>query len=142
MDFKLRSLGHGLINAQPNAYGGQFYHGEVVGGMFFDARGDTPEVLDPVEEAFDVVALLIENLGEAVTMLAVNPVGNVRRRALNLDPVPDPIRVVGLVTKNDAPIRKTAQQHGRAIGVVGLAGGERQPDREPVGIGERVNFGG
>ena len=43
--------------------------------MFFDARGDTPEVLDPVEEAFDVVALLIENLGEAVTMLAVNPVG-------------------------------------------------------------------
>lgn len=110
--------------------------------MFFEARGETPEVLDPVEEAFDVVALLIENLGEAVTMLAVSPVGNVRRRALNLDPVPDPIRVVGLVTKNDAPIRKTAQQHGRAIGVVGLAGGERQPDREPVGIGERVNFGG
>jgi hypothetical protein len=25
---------------------------------------------------------------------------------------------------------------------VGLAGCERQPDREPVGIGERVNFGG
>ena len=44
--------------------------------MFFDARGDTPEVIDPDEEAFDVVALLIENLGEAVTMLAVNPVGN------------------------------------------------------------------
>ena len=48
--------------------------------MFFEARGDTPEVIDPDEEAFDVVALLIENLGEAVTMLAVNPVGNVRCR--------------------------------------------------------------
>ena len=48
--------------------------------MFFEARGNTPEVLDPVEEAFDAVALFLENLGEAVTMLAVNPVGNVRRR--------------------------------------------------------------
>lgn len=31
--------------------------------MFFEARRDTPEVLDLVEEAFDVVAFLVEGLG-------------------------------------------------------------------------------
>ncbi len=56
--------------------------------MFFEARCDAAEVFDPVEEAFDVVAFLIKGLGEAVTMLAVNLVGNVRRRALGFDSAP------------------------------------------------------
>ena len=72
--------------------------------MFFKARCNAAEMFDPVEEAFDVVALLIQGLGEAVTMLAVDLVGNVRRRALGFDPLPDPVGVVSLVAKQDAEI--------------------------------------
>ena len=110
--------------------------------MFFEARGDTAEVFDPVEEPFDAIAFLIKRFGEAVTMLAVYLVGNVRRRALGIDPLPDPIGVVSLVAKQDTATVQVAQQHRRAVDVMGLAGGERQLDRQPPGIGEGVNLGG
>lgn len=73
---KRKKLGHGLINAQPNPYGGQLYHREVIGGMLFEARGDAPEVFDPVEEALDVVAFLVEGLGKTMAVLAVGFIGN------------------------------------------------------------------
>ena len=55
--------------------------------MFFEARGDAPEVFDPVEEALDMVAFLVEGLGKTMVVLAVGFVGNIRRRALDLDPL-------------------------------------------------------
>ena len=83
--------------------------------MFLEARCDTTEVFDPVEEAFDTIAFLVKRLGEAVTMLAVDLVGNVRRRTLGIDPFPDPVGVVSLVAKQDAaivkrPIRPSGQR--------------------------------
>ena len=47
--------------------------------MFFEARRDTPEVFYLVEEALDAVAFLLKSLGETVTMLSVDLVGNLRR---------------------------------------------------------------
>jgi hypothetical protein len=40
--------------------------------MFFEARRDTLEVLDFVKEALDVVAFLVEGLGEAMANLTVD----------------------------------------------------------------------
>lgn len=48
-------------------------------------------MLDPVEEALDVIALFVKSLGETVSLLAVSLVGNVRCRTLGLDPLPDPV---------------------------------------------------
>ena len=110
--------------------------------MFLKARYDTPEVFDPVEETLDVVAFLVKGLGEAVTMLAVDLVGNVRCRALGLDPFPDPVRVVGLVAEQNTAVRQTGQQHGGPLGVVGLAGGEDQFDGQAPRIRERMDLGG
>ena len=103
--------------------------------MFLEARGDTAEVFDPVEEAFDAVAFLVKGLGKAVTMLTVDLVGNVRRRALELDPLPDPVGVVSLVAKQDAAIVEIGEQHRRTVDVMSLAGGERQLDRQAPRVG-------
>ena len=110
--------------------------------MFLEARGDTAEVFDPVEEPFDAIAFLIKRFGEAVTMLAVYLVGNVRRCALGFDPLPDPIGVVSLVAEQDDTTIQVAQQHRRAVDVMSLTRGERQLDRQPPSIGEHMNLGG
>ena len=55
-----RVLGHGLITAQPQSNGGEFDHGEIVGGTLFIARGDASEMTDFVEEELDEVALFVE----------------------------------------------------------------------------------
>ncbi len=70
-------------------------------GVFFEAGGDAAEMLDPVEEAFDEVALLVERLGKAMLFLAVGLVGYVRRRAPCLDPLAQPIGVIGFVAEED-----------------------------------------
>ena len=110
--------------------------------MFFEARRDTAEVFDLVEEPFNVVAFLVEGFREAMAYLAADLVGNVRCRALGLDPVSDPIRVVSLVAENDIPVGKVGQQHCRAVGVMGLAGGQRQLNRQATGIGQCMDLGG
>jgi hypothetical protein len=48
------------MNAQPNACCGELDHGEIVCRELFVAGGDTSEVLNPVEEALDAVALAVE----------------------------------------------------------------------------------
>ena len=51
--------------AKPYLYCGQLEHGEIVGGSFFVARGDSSEVFDTIEETFDPVALPVERWAEA-----------------------------------------------------------------------------
>ena len=99
-------------------------------------------MLDPVEEALDVIALFVKSLGETVALLAVGLVGNVRCSTLGLDPLSDPVRVVGFVAENDTTVGKIGQQHCRAVGVMSLAGGEGQLDWQATGIGERMDLGG
>ena len=65
--------------------------------MLFEVCGDTAEIPDLVEKAFDLVALLIERLGEAMPFPAVGFVGYARRRALRLDALAQPIGVIGCV---------------------------------------------
>ena len=58
-------LGHRLIKSKPGLYGGELDEGEIVLGVFFEARGDGAEVLDLVEEARDDVAVAIEERAQA-----------------------------------------------------------------------------
>jgi hypothetical protein len=44
--------------AQPDADGCQFYQGEVIGREFVGSDGDTPALLDFVEEPLDEIARL------------------------------------------------------------------------------------
>jgi uncharacterized membrane protein len=45
------SLGHRLIKAHPDSYGGEFDESKVVGVMFLEAGCDGSEMLDLAEEA-------------------------------------------------------------------------------------------
>ena len=110
--------------------------------MFFEARRDPSEVFDPVEEAFGVVAFLVKGPRKAMAHPAIDLVGNVRRRALGFDPFPDPVRVVSLVAEDDATICKVCQQRCRSVGVMNVAGGQRQLDGQATGIGEGMDLGG
>ena len=73
--------------------------------MNFKARGDTAEMFDPVEESFDAVALLIKRFGKAMLFVAVGLVGYVRCRALCLDPLAQPIGIIGFVAEKDITYR-------------------------------------
>ncbi len=109
--------------------------------MYFEASGDAAEKLDPVEEAFDEVALLVERLGKAMLFLAVGLVGYVRRRALCLDPLAQPIGVIGFVAEEDIAFAQAGQQGVGAQKVMGLARRQDEVDRQAARIGERVDLG-
>ena len=91
--------------------------------MLFEARGDTSEMLDPVEESFDEIAFLVERLGKAMFFVAVRLVGYVRCRALCLDPLAQPISVIGFVAEKDIAFAQVGQQGVGAQKIVGLARG-------------------
>ena len=109
--------------------------------MLFEASGDTAEMFDLVEESFDEVALFVERLGKAMLFLAVGLVGYVRCRALCLDPLAQPIGIIGFVAEKDIAIAQVGQQDVGAQKVVGLARGEEEFDRQAARIGERVDLG-
>ena len=94
-------------------------------GVLFEVFGDAAEILDLVEKAFDLVALLIERLGEAMPFPAVGFVGYARRRALRLDALAQPIGVIGFVAEKNIAVAQTGPQGVGAEKVVGLARGEQ-----------------
>ena len=46
LPFWTRALGHRLISAHPDSYGGEFDEGEIVGVVLLEAGGDGAEVFD------------------------------------------------------------------------------------------------
>ena len=98
-------------------------------------------MLDLVEEALDPIALLVERLGKAMLFLAVGLVGYVRCRALCLDPLAQPIGVIGFVAEEDIAFAQAGQQGVGAQKVMGLARGEEDFDRQAARIGGRMDLG-
>ena len=45
--------------------------------MFFIAGCYSAEVLDPIEETFDMIALFVKGLGKAVSVFTVGFIGNI-----------------------------------------------------------------
>jgi hypothetical protein len=78
--------------------------------VFFVARGHAPEVFDPIEEAFNAIALSIQHRAEAAFPAAVRLERNVGRGAGLLDRAAQPIGVIGLVGKHDGAWSEMSQQ--------------------------------
>ena len=98
-------------------------------------------MLDPVEEAFDPIALLVKRFGKAVLFLAVRLVGDVRRRALCFDLPAQPIGVIGFVAEQHITFAQANQQFSGADQVMGLTRRQDNLDRQAARIGERVDLG-
>ena len=99
-------------------------------------------MLELAEEALDKVALAIERLAEAGLPFAVGLGGDIGHCALRLDQVANAVAVIGLVTQYDGARRQPVEQPERGRCIVRLASRQAEPDREPLGIDDDVDFGG
>lgn len=117
-------------------------HGEEIFGELVVSGGDTAEVLELAEEALDEVAFAVETLAEAGLPFAIGFGWDVGHRALRLYQVADAVGVISLVGQDDGMRRKLIQQLVCGGRIVGLARCQAEPDREPLGIDDRVDLGG
>ena len=98
-------------------------------------------MLELAEEALDEVALAVERFAEAGLPFAIGLGGNVGHRTLRLDQVTDAARIVSLVAEHDGARRQPVEQAERGRCVVRLPRRQAEPDRESLGIDDRVDFG-
>ena len=130
-----KTLGRGLISAQPDADCGEFDHREVVGGELFVASCDAPELFEFVEEALNPITQTVKNVTEGMGSLGVATVGNDRHGVLRLDHRSDPFRVVGLVAEEEAVGRKLIfEQSFSSRAVMGLARAQGEAERQAAGV--------
>ena len=98
-------------------------------------------MLELAEEALDQVAFTVERLAEAGFPFAIGFGRDVGHRALRLDQVANAIGVISLVGQNDGARIETIKQAERGGSVVGLAGGQAEPDWETLSIDNGVDLG-
>lgn len=104
------------------------------------AGGDSAEILEASEHAFDGIAVAVEGRREAVFPAPVDLGRDVRRGAPALDLATDGIAVIALVATQDRGRRHLVEQYvgGDAIGH--LAAGQEERDRTAERVRERVDF--
>ena len=96
-------LGRGLISAEPKADRSKLDEGEVIGGELVIAAGDTPALLDLVEEPLDQVARPVEMGTEADGLLAVQLRTYVGPGALLVDERSDSVGIVATIRQHHRP---------------------------------------
>jgi hypothetical protein len=116
-------------------------HGKEVLREFVIAGGDAPEVLELAEEALDQIAFAVEHLAEARFPFAIGFGRDVGNRALRLDQVSYAIGVISFVGEDDGSRIETVKQAERCRSVVGLTRRQTEPDREALGVDDRVDLG-
>ncbi len=106
------------------------------------ACGHAPEVFDPIEEAFDAIALSIEHRAEASLPSAVRLERDVGRSASLLDRAAQPVGVIGLVGKDDGTWPEMSQQLRGRRAIRRLTRCEEQLERQAARVDDGVNLGG
>ena len=109
--------------------------------MFVEAGGDGSKMLDPVEEAFDAIAVLVDACAEGWGIDATVEGPDVRKGANVRDLRPQRVTVVAAIRQQDA-IGSEQPEHVLARpSVVSLSFGQLEEDREAVRVDDRVDFG-
>jgi hypothetical protein len=109
--------------------------------VLFEARGDGPEVLEFVEEAFDQISEPIKHgtedrdVGAPWHGFDVGPCGAIGAFLTEGAAIVTSVRQQSLA-RTDAP-----EDVGGASSVMGLAFAQLQPDRIAVGVNHRMDFG-
>ncbi len=116
-------------------------HSKEVLREFVIAGGDAPEVLELAEETLDQIAFAVEHLAEARFPFSIGFGRDVGNRALRFDQVSYAIGVISFVGENDGAMIKAIEQAERGGSVMGLPCCQAEPDREPLGVDNRVDLG-
>ena len=127
-----------MAQAQPDA--SELDHGEERRAELVVARGDASVIFEFVEEALDEVALLVEPGAEADRTFAIGLGRDVGPAAALADHRAQPVGVIGLVAEHHLALAHTVEQLGRCLDVVVVAGRDDQLDRQPVAIGQSMDF--
>ena len=128
--------------AQPELGGGEFEHGEEVGGVFFVSGGEASEVFDAIEEALDAIARPIEYRAEARFPATMDHRRDVWSRAGGLDLAAQPVGIVGLVGQHDGALVQVPEQLLGDRAIARLARRQDQFERQTIGVDERVDLRG
>jgi len=125
---------------EPEPDGSEQDGGEVVSREFVVARGDTSEVFDFVEEAFDQVALPIERVVDGTLPAAVGLGGDVRPGAVAEKQLEGGFGVIAAVGDGVAGRPETVDQrrHGGLVG--GLARAQHVTDGQAPGVDDAVDL--
>ena len=100
--------------------------------------GDATELLELIEEAFDVISLAVESFGPPEALFAPDHVGNVSDGAARLDMSPQAISIISLVGDNDGVLTEARQKRFGAGQIVGLARCDQDLDRPTLVIDARM----
>ncbi|MFO1153250.1 MAG: alcohol dehydrogenase catalytic domain-containing protein [Rhodospirillales bacterium] len=138
----LNALGCGLIMSEPESDGSEGDGGEEVAGEFVVAGGDTSEVFELVEEAFDKVAVAVEAGIDRAANPDVALRWDVGAGAVGLDQGDEALRMVAAVGDDGGGESDAGDEIGQGCLVGGLAWGQQQPARQAMLVDDGVDFGG
>jgi hypothetical protein len=127
--------------AHPDSRGGEFDECKIVGVVFFEARGDSPEMFELVEEALDEIA-------QAIEVGAENRDIDAPRHRLDVGPcaavgqgLAEGVAVIGAVGEQGLARADAVQHIGGAPAVMRLALAQLEGDWIAVGVHNGVDFG-
>lgn len=131
------------LRGTPAAQSDEFDGSEEAPGVFVVSGGDPPELFDPVEEAFDRIALAINPGGEGEGALAVGPDRDVGPGLVLLCQGPNVVAVIALVGQQGRAVAQCALKQGFGLdAVVDLPRGQAQGNGAAFRSDERVDSAG
>ena len=115
--------------------------GEEVPGELIVSRGNSSEILEPAEAAFNDIAASVSLFVEAMNSDAIGFVRNDRLGAAVDDLRPQVVAVVTFVGKQSAHVGRKRQDIGSRGDVGILARRQMKNDRPAERVAQRVDFG-
>ena len=116
--------------------------GKEVAGEFVVARGDAPAVFNPAEVVFNFVASPVKALGAVRLLRGIAAARDDWQSAFIFDLLPDPLAVVGLVSRNGEWRLGSIEHVADDLAVMDLATRHSKVQRPTLAIDDGVDFRG
>lgn len=136
---KLIDKGVDSLRSAPDACADEFDRCHEVGGALVKAGGDVPELLAPIEEAFDQISLTVEPRRVANARFAVGSVGNDGSHASRHSTFVVGVAVATLVFQQGSVGRNGLEQRSS---IVDLTARQPRVDRTPLSVNKTMDFAG
>ncbi len=130
------------LSSTPDACADEFDCGHEVGRIFVVAGGYAPELFDPIEEAFDEIALAVEPWRKTKALVAVGPIGDVGPHTPGRSGLADGVAVIALVAQQSGALGDVCDQRFGFAGIVNLTTGQSQADRTSLSVDKSMEFAG
>jgi len=127
--------------SHPDSGGGEFDEREIVGVVFFEARGDRSEMFELVEKALDEISQTIEIGAEDGDVDPPRHRLDVGPSAALCEDLPESVAVVAPVCEQGLARADTVQHIDGAAAVMSLTLAQLERDRVAVGVHHGMDFG-